>query len=71
MKEEIILHEKVKLIEKELVTLTDKLDSVKNALKDVDELKKEIQGLKLFFGRTHPEFKSKFPEIMEKLYKKS
>lgn len=71
MKEEIILEEKIKLLERELVTLTEKLDAVNTALKEIEDLKNEIKGLKVFIGRAHPEFKSKFPEIMQKIFKKS
>ena len=70
MKEEKLLEERVKLIEKELATLADKLDASNKALKEIDDLKDEIKGLKLFLGRTHPAFKTKLPEIMQKLYKK-
>jgi hypothetical protein len=61
---------RVKLLEKELMTLTDKLDSINKKLQEIEELEKEIKGLKLFLGRLHPEFKKKFPEVMEKVYKK-
>lgn len=71
MKEEILLKERINLLEKELVTLTEKLETINGALKDVDDLKQEIRGLKLFLGRVHPEFKDKFPEIMQKIFKKS
>jgi len=71
LKEEILLKERINLLEKELVTLTEKLETINGALKDVDDLKQEIRGLKLFLGRVHPEFKDKFPEIMQKIFKKS
>ena len=71
MKEEIILEEKIKSIERELVTLTEKIDTVNASLKDIEDLKKEIKGLKLFLGRTFPDFKNKLPEIMQKIFKKS
>ena len=71
MKEEIILEEKIKLLERELVTLTEKLEAVNTALKEIGDLKNEIKGLKVFIGRAYPEFKSKFPEIMQKVFKKS
>lgn len=70
MKEEKFLKEKINLLEKELVTLIDKLEVISKALKEVEDFKNEIKGLKLFLGRIHPEFKSKFPEIMQKVYKK-
>ena len=71
MKEEIIMEEKIKLFERELVTLTEKLEAVNTALKEIEDLKNEIKGLKVFIGRAYPEFKSKFPEIMQKIFKKS
>ena len=71
MKEEIVLRGKLKLLEKELETVTEKLESVSKDLKGMEDLKYEIKGLKLFLGRVYPEFKTKFPEIMQKVYKKN
>jgi predicted nucleic acid-binding Zn-ribbon protein len=70
VKEEIVSKEQIKLLEKELGTLTDKLEKLNKDLREIEDLKSEIKGLKLFLGRAHPEFKAKFPEIMEKVYKK-
>ncbi len=70
MKEEIALKEKIRLLEKEIDTLADTVEAMTKNLREIDDLRNEIKGLKLFFGRVHPEFKSKFPEIMQKLYKK-
>ena len=70
MKEEIIMQDKIKLLEKEIGTLTDKLDKINKDLKEIDDLKNKIKGLKLFLGRTHAEFKTQFPEIMQKVHKK-
>lgn len=71
MKEEIILKEKIKLLEKELITLTERLEAINASLKEVEDLKNEIKGLKLFLGREYPDFKSKFPEIIQKILKSS
>lgn len=71
MKEEIILEEKIKLIEKELITLTERLEAINASLKEVGDLKNEIKGLKLFLGREYPDFKSEFPKIMQKIFKGS
>ncbi len=71
MKEEIILKEKINLLERELVTLTDRVETISKSLKDVDDLKNEIKGLKMFIGRVHPELKSELPELMRKIFKKS
>jgi hypothetical protein len=70
LKEEKGLKERINLIEKELVILTDKLEETGDSLKEIEDLKLEIKGLKLFLGRAYPEFKSKFPEIMKKIYKR-
>lgn len=70
MKEEIISKEKFKLLERELETLTEKVEAMNKDLKEIEDLKNEIKGLKLFLGRVHPDFKTRFPEIMQKVYKK-
>jgi prefoldin subunit 5 len=67
IKEEKFLRERLDLIEKEIGTLTERVDSLGIALKELEELKQEIKGIKLFLGRVHPDFKSQFPEIMKKL----
>jgi predicted nucleic acid-binding Zn-ribbon protein len=69
LKEEIKLKDRLKLLEKEIETLTDRLETLNDALKGMDDLKPEIKGLKLFLGRVYPDFKNKFPEIMQKIYK--
>jgi hypothetical protein len=65
-----MLKEKLNLLEKELGTLTDTLEKLRKDLKEIEDLKNEIKGLKLFLGRINPDFKTKFPEIMQKVYKK-
>lgn len=70
MKEELQLKEKIKLLEQELITLTEKVESISKALREIEDIKQEIKGIKIFLGRVHPEFKSKYPEIMQKLFKK-
>lgn len=67
MKDIIALKEKVSLVEQELKTLTDKVTKLQGNLKEIDDLKSEIKGLKVFLGRVHPEFKSQFPDILKKL----
>jgi hypothetical protein len=69
LKEEKILKERINLFEKEITTLTDQIERMNMQLKELFDLENEIKGLKLFLGRSHPEFKSKFPEIMQKIYK--
>jgi hypothetical protein len=70
VKEERASKERINLLEKELATLTEKLEETSASLKEIEDLKLDIKGLKLFLGRTYPEFKSKFPEIMKKIYKR-
>lgn len=70
LKDNTVSKEKIRLLEKEIVTLTDKLEKMSKELTEIADVKNEIRGLKLFLGRTHSEFKSKFPEIMQKVYKK-
>jgi|GEM_PF-1149000 len=71
LKEEIALKEKIKLLDREIITLTDKLDALSKAIKDMEDIKKEIKAIKLFLGRVHPELKSELPEITKKLFRKS
>ena len=67
MKEVARVKEKFDLIEKELATLTDRVEEISHALREIEDLKIEIKGIKVFLGRMHPEFKIQFPEIMQKL----
>jgi prefoldin subunit 5 len=67
MKDIIILQERVSLLEKEVKTLAEKITKLESSLKEMDDLKSEIKGLKIFLGRVHPEFKSQFPDILKKL----
>lgn len=67
MKDIIALREKLSLVEQELKTLADKVMKLQGNLKEIDDLKSEIKGLKVFLGRVHPEFKSQFPDILKKL----
>jgi hypothetical protein len=67
MKEERLVREKTALVEKELATIAECLERMNAALKDAEDLKLEIKGLKLFLGRVYPEFKSQYLEIMKKI----
>ena len=71
MKEEKTLKDKLKLLEKEIATLTDQVERTHKQLTELSDVKDEIKGLKLFLGRSHPEFKRWFPGIMQKIYKKN
>ena len=70
MREEKILQESFNLVQKELITLTEKLDVMCALVKELEDLKLEIKGLKLFLGRVYPEFSKQFPVIMKKVAKK-
>ena len=70
MKEESKSQECFNLIQKELITLTEKMEKMSVSLHDIDDLKLEIKGLKVFLGRLHPDFSKQFPEIMKKVIKK-
>lgn len=67
MKEEKSLKEKISLLERELATITERLEATTASLKDLEDVKRELRGLKLFIGRAHPDFKSQFPEVMRKI----
>ena len=67
MNQEKHLKEKVALLEKELATVTELADGLCAVLKDVEDFKLQLKGLKVFLGRMHPEFKGQFPEILRKV----
>jgi hypothetical protein len=70
-KREIVLEEKISLIEKEMATLTRGVEELNECLRKFDELRFEISGLKLFLGREYPGFMSEFPGIVQKVSKKT
>ena len=70
MKEEKISQESFNLVQKELITLTEKLEEMGARLQELDDLKLEIKGLKLYLGRQHTDFSGQFQEIMKKVIKK-
>lgn len=67
MRQEKRTTENVSLLEKSFATLTERVERIDAALKELEDLKRELRGIKLFIGRTHPEFKSQLPELMKKL----
>lgn len=67
MKEERIFKDRLDLLEREIKTLTERLEALDTALKNMEDLRPEIKGLMLFLGRVHPEFKNQFPGIMQKI----
>jgi hypothetical protein len=70
MKGEKSVQEKISLLEKELMTLTDKVEEIASSLKVLDDLASEIKALKVFISRLHPELKDQFPDIIKKVTKK-
>ena len=71
MKKDKIPEESSHILEQELITITDKLEELRNITKDIQDLKLELRGLKLFLGKVHPEFNKQFPVIMKKFIKKA
>jgi hypothetical protein len=69
-KSAIVLEEKISLIEKEVATLTQKVEEMAECLREFEDLRVEIAGLKLFLGRENPAFKDDFPGIVQKVAKK-
>ena len=71
MKDIIILQERLKLLEQEVNTLTERSGRLAarldESLKETADLRLEIKGLKLFLGRMYPDFKGQFPRILEKV----
>jgi len=61
--------ENLHVLKQELITITEQLEELRGTLKDMEDLKLDIKGLKLFLGRVHPEFKKQFPDIMKKIVK--
>jgi len=70
MKEEKISQESFNLVQQELITLTEKLEEMGARLQELDDLKLEIKGLKLYLGRLHLDFSVQFQDIMKKVMKK-
>jgi hypothetical protein len=66
-KQDIRLEEKSKLIEREVATLTRKVEELTDCLREFEDMRLEITGLKLFLGREYPTFKSEFPGIVQKV----
>lgn len=67
MKEEIALKERLKLIEKELATLVDKVTELEEEITELNENMLEIKAIKVFLGRVYPDFKTQFPDICKKI----
>ncbi len=71
MREEKMVEQNLHIVKQELITVTEKLEELCSLEKDMQDLKLEIKGLKLFLGRVYPDFKDQFPNIMKKMVKKT
>lgn len=71
MKKGKMPEESLHIIKQALITITEKLEELCFLEEDIQDLKLEIKGLKLFLGRVHPEFKEQFPNIMKKMVRKA
>ncbi len=67
MKEEIILKENIKLLEKEIETITERLGRLEKEVRELRELALEVKALKLYLSKTDPKFKEQYPEIIKKV----
>ncbi|VAX29361.1 hypothetical protein MNBD_NITROSPIRAE02-316 [hydrothermal vent metagenome] len=67
MKEERELSEKINLLEKEIQTLVSEIQRLDTVASEVEDLKLELKGIKIFLGRKHADLKDQLPEIVRKL----
>ncbi len=67
MKEEIILKERIQLLEKEIDTLTETLKEINKAMEGLKELELEVRAIKLYLTQVHPDFKENYPKIIKKI----
>ncbi len=67
MKEERVLNERIRLLEKEIQTLVSEMQKIESLIAGMDDLDLELKGIKVFLGRIHPEFKKELPLIVKKL----
>ncbi|MBI3391577.1 MAG: hypothetical protein HY039_00145 [Nitrospirae bacterium] len=61
------LIERLHILEKSISTLTSAVEKEVRALDIVKDLEKEIKAIKLFLSQSHPDFKTRFPEIFRKI----
>ncbi|OGW63561.1 MAG: hypothetical protein A2V83_09345 [Nitrospirae bacterium RBG_16_64_22] len=61
------LIERLHILEKSISTLTSAVEKEVRALDIVKDLEKEIKTIKLFLSQSHPDFKTRFPEIFRKI----
>lgn len=67
IRDELILRDRIDLLEKELAASAAKIEELSRALQEFKDIEAELRALKLYLGRLHPEFKKEFPEILKKL----
>ncbi len=67
MKEEKAAQDCFRMVQKELATLTERVECLDSKIRELKELKDEIKGLKLFIGRMHPELQIQLPDIARKV----
>ncbi len=67
MKEERQLQERIKLLEKEIQTLTMELQSLTERVSEIEDLRFELKGIKLFLSKQYPDFKNRLPELIKKI----
>ena len=67
IKDELILRDKLTLLEKELAAAAERIDEIAKSLGEFKDIEIELKALKLYLGRVHPEFKKDFPPILKKL----
>ncbi|MEJ2182638.1 MAG: hypothetical protein P8Y66_03855 [Nitrospirota bacterium] len=67
-REDKILEEKLRLLEREIATVADGLERTEDTIASLEEeVKNDMRALKLFLSRHFPEFKKEFLEIVQKL----
>lgn len=67
LKDERLLQDRVKILEKEIQTLTLELQKIQSRIDYLEEVRIELKALKVFLGRLHPDLKNKLPEIVRKI----
>lgn len=67
MRDDTFSKDKGSLYEKALSTLTERVEKLSLLQREIEDLKLEIKGIKLFIGRIHPEFKDQLPELLKKI----
>lgn len=70
MKDEKMMNDRLRLIEKELSTLSEAFDRIEKSLVELEDLKAEVRGLKACLGKLEPRFKNEFLSAMKKITKK-